>query len=174
MKLLNLFFVCLAFLWGTTALANPPACPVDQGVCFEPITGEVWFFGADPVTGAYLEASFEADHNDFDRLNKDGTIFTHMVATEITSGFYCPPGSIIPDECWPLDPSLPSGGSVTGVIIVDPPWFYFACPYRALGRAYVTDPMGNLYRFTALLVSVPSPDGGCEFAKYELSVKPMW
>ena len=171
MRLINLFFVCLVLLWGSTVLADPPTCPAEQGVCFEPITGVVWFFGEDP-SGAYFEAAFEADHNDFDRLNKDGTIFTHMVATEIISGFYCPPGSIIPDECWLIDPSLPSGGSVTGIIIIDPPWFYFACPYRALGRAYVRDPMGNLYRLKTLLVSVPSPDDGCRMVKFEITAKP--
>ena len=172
MKLLNLFFVCSLVFWGTTALADPPACPVEQGVCFEPITGVVWFFGED-LSGAYLEAAFEADHNDFDRLNNDGTIFTHMVAKEIIGGFYCPPGSLIPDECWPIEPSMPSGGSVTGIIIVDPPWFYFACPYRALGHAYVRDLMGNLYKSKTLLVSAPSPEGGCDFVKFEIRVKPM-
>lgn len=80
---------------------------------------------------------------------------------------------MIPDECWPLDLSLPSGGSVTGLITVDPPWFYGSCPYIVHARAYVTDPMGNLYKVMVSLVSIPSPEGGCKFVKYEVKVKPM-
>jgi len=175
MKLLNLFFVCLVLFWGTTVLADPPACPVDQGVCFEPLTGELLIQGQDPVSGAYAQGTFDADQNDFNRYNKDGTIYTHLVFNEITDGFYCPPGSLIPDECWPVDLSLPSGGSATGVPpIVDPPLYQFFCPYRVYAYAYVTDPMGDLYKFKALLVSVPSPDGECRLVKFSVKVKPMW
>lgn len=172
MKLLNIFIVCLVLLWGTTVLADPPACPPEQGVCFEAMMGEVFIFGEDPVSGAYVEGTFEADHNDFDRFNKDGTIYTHMIVNEITSGLYCPPGSMYPNECWPVDLSLPSGGSVTGIVVFDPPWFYYSCPYRARATAYVTDPMGDLYKVTVSLIMVPSPDGGCDIVKYEVKLKP--
>jgi hypothetical protein len=77
MKLSNLFFACLLLLSWTTVLADPPASPVEQGVCFEP-TGAVWIYGLDPVTGAYFEGVFEANHNDFYRFNKEGTGYAHF------------------------------------------------------------------------------------------------
>ena len=95
-----------------------------------------------------------------------------MIVNEITSGLYCPPGSMYPNECWPVDLSLPSGGSVTGIVVFDPPWFYYSCPYRARATAYVTNPMGDLYKITVSLIMVPSPDGGCDFVKYEVKLKP--
>jgi hypothetical protein len=173
MKLLNLFFVCFLVLWGTTALADPPACPAEQGVCFEDWTGEMWMFGDDPVTGAYVEGTFDADFNDFVRQNPDGTLFMHMITQELTSGFYCPPESMIPDECWPLDLELPTHGSVTGLITVDPPWFYLSCPYRVQASGYVTDPMGDCYKMMVAGVNVPSPEGGCKMVKFEITVKPQ-
>ena len=173
MKLLNLFLIGLALLWGTTVFADPPACPAEHGVCFEDLMGELWMAGQDPVTGAYIEGTFDADFNDFVRQNPNGTLYMHMITQELTGGFFCPPGSMSQDECWPLDLSLPSHGSVTGLITVDPPWFFGSCPYRVQATGYVTDPMGEPYKVMVLLVSVPSPDGGCRFVKYEVTAKPI-
>ena len=171
MKLLNLFFVFLVLLWGTTVLADPPACPPEQGVCFEDLMGEMWMAGQDPLTGAYIEGTFDADFNDFVRMNPKGTLYMHMITQELTSGFYCPPpGS---NECWPLDLSLPSHGSVTGLITLDPPMFFGSCPYRVQATAYVTDPMGDIYKVLVLLVSVPSPEDDCQLVKYEVTAKPI-
>jgi hypothetical protein len=97
----------------------------------------------------------------------------HIFADELTGGLYCPPGSMIPDECWPLEPSMPSGGSVTRIpALYEPPGFYLRCPLRGQGHGYVTDPMKNLYRFKTLLVSIPSPDGSCKPVKFEVRLKP--
>jgi hypothetical protein len=172
--LLNLSFVCLVLLWGPTVLADPPnwvefpyECTAEHGVCFQAFIGEeIWVYGADPVSGAYAEATFIADSNDFVRQNPDGTYFCNWAVRELTSGFYCPPGSSIPDECLPIDLSYPSHFSQVGLITIlpDPPGFWFSpsCPLAGNAIFYVTDSMGDLHKVSFSGVFVKSPEGDCK------------
>lgn len=180
MKLLNLFFVCLVLLWGTTVLADPPSwdefpneCTAEHGVCFQGFVGEEIFMTAsDPVSGAYAEGTIQADANDFARQNPDGTYFVHWTAREFTSGFYCPPES----ECLPIDLSLPSHVTQAGAITIlplDPPdfWFFPSCPLAASASFYVTDAMGDLHKVIFSAIFVKSPEGDCKTIRWQVSDK---
>jgi hypothetical protein len=186
MKLLNLFFVCLVLLWGTTVLADPPAwddfpmpCAAEHGACFVDLSGgEISFFLFDPVTGDEVSGTLNTDFNDFFRENPDGSHFMHMVDQDISGGIYCPGGVAIPDGCWEMDASYPGLISAKGrvILIPDPEGFVFDafCTYSAHAIGVATNPeSGEPFRIRVKLHVVPDPETICRVHKLEIKVTPM-
>jgi hypothetical protein len=183
MKLLNLFFVFLVLLWGTSVFADPPPwdefpmpCAAEHGTCFVPFDeGWIDFAFADLGSGELIVGTIFGDFNDFFRENPDGRQFLLLIDKE-TDALYCPDGVVGP-SCLPVSGRVSGSGFLeVGPLEGCPDCFVYqpTCPFSASVSLW-----GDSLRIKASLVTVKSknppwfPVEGCKPVRVEINTFPI-